>query len=270
MRFEIELITPEKAAAWLANNAGNRPLRERRAAAYAKAIDDGKWVLTPDPIALGKRGRLLNGQHRLRAIMMASTPVRMAVAYDVPDEAFAVMDAGLPRAVHERLRRDARHTSILTAVYRLLAPRRTPQEYEIELMFDTFGEALRRLDQVAKPKSSKIDKAAQQAAFVVRMTKALAAKEDDHAIRLCWLLDKLRRGDLVGAPPIAVVYYRQICEGVRNYDLGVAPMTDQFCRAWFASDPEKEGAARLIITDHSELVRDARVLFRELTQNVFD
>ena len=59
-------------------------------------------------------------------------------------------------------------------------------------------------------------------------------------------------------------------EGVANLDLGVAAITDQFCRSWVSFDAESEGTTRLQISDHSVQVREARGVFKDITEGVFD
>lgn len=106
MRFEIVNVTPELAAKFLGKNDGNRKLREHRSAYLSRAILEGKWKLTHQAAAISKKGRLLDGQHRFRAICLANKSAEMVIAYDVPEDVFAVMDAGMPRQMHERLRSD--------------------------------------------------------------------------------------------------------------------------------------------------------------------
>lgn len=270
MRFEVVKITPEQAAEWLGKNEGNRKLREHRAAYLASAILAGKWKLTHQAIAIGKRKRLLDGQHRLRAVCLANKSVEMVVAFDVPEDTFSVLDAGMPRKMYERLRTDPLHTAICTQMYRLMCTNRAAQEFEMELMLELFDDALKAYAQVTGGKGNKFAKAPMLAALVLRIAMHQKRNQHDGVARIQWLLEKLRRGDLVGAPPILNVYYRQTVEGVRNLDLGVAPVTDQFVRAWNAFDPEQESATRIQINDHSADIRAARVEFKLITEAVFE
>lgn len=270
MRFEIIEVTPEMAGKWFGKNEGNRKLREGRAASLARAMVDGKWVLTHQAVALSKKGRLLDGQHRLRAVMLANKPALMVIAFDVPDEAFRAMDAGLPRKMYERLRSDPRHTTLCSTLFRLLQSNRVPQEYETQLMVETFGPAMVKLDQVPRPKKSVIAAAPYEAAITLRMSEALLDKDDDAANRINWKLERLRRGDIVEAPPMIQSFYRQAAEGVKNSEIGVAPTTDRFVRAWVAFDPEKEATTRLQVTDHTTALLEAKAAFAEATEKVFD
>jgi hypothetical protein len=93
----IEIITPTIARALLATNNGNRKLRPMLVSRYASMMRDDNWLLTPEPIVVAKTGRLLNGQHRLSAIIEADMWLNMFVVRGVSEEAFPAMDRGAGR-----------------------------------------------------------------------------------------------------------------------------------------------------------------------------
>lgn len=100
MRNNIEVITPRIAEHLLSRNAeGNRRVRRGVVRRIADDIRSGRWVLTHQGIAIGTDGRLLDGQHRLHAVIAAGQTVRMVVARDVELEAFRAMDIGAGRTV---------------------------------------------------------------------------------------------------------------------------------------------------------------------------
>lgn len=104
VQARVETITPARAQQWLeARNTHNRPLSEMRAEQYARDMRVGNWLVTPDAIAFAPDGRLLNGQHRLRAVEIAGETIQALVAYDVPEGAFRVMDAGKGRTLADAL-----------------------------------------------------------------------------------------------------------------------------------------------------------------------
>lgn len=270
MRFEVMTVTPEMADNWLKKNEGNRKLREQRAAALARAIQDGKYRLTHQPIAISTKGRLLDGQHRLRAVVLSQQSIETAVAFDVPEAAFEVMDAGLPRKMYERLRTEPKNTAICTTAFRLLQSSRNSQEYETSLLLELFAPAMLKIEQVPKPRGrQRIAKASQEAAIVLRMAVAIKDKDEEEQNRINWVLGKLRHGDMAGAPPIVISYYKHLLEGP-NRVIAVARDTDQFCRAWTAFDPDKEGVLKLQITDHSRIMTEARENFRDISDGIFD
>ena len=99
----VEVITPSVAKQMLEGNVDNRKLRKFRVNQYADAIKRGMWDIQNDAITISKTGRLLNGQHRLTAIVEADTPVQCLVLRGVDDSTYASIDAGLSRNVNDAL-----------------------------------------------------------------------------------------------------------------------------------------------------------------------
>lgn len=90
-------ITPEIAREWMARNIGNRPASQAHVAKLEKAILEGHWKMTGDPIRFSKTGKLLDGQHRLQAILNSGKTVTCVVMSDLDDEIFDVLDSGKGR-----------------------------------------------------------------------------------------------------------------------------------------------------------------------------
>jgi hypothetical protein len=75
-------VTPELAARWLKNNFRNRSVREDVVSAYARDMANGRWVYTHQGIAFNDRDELIDGQHRLHAVILSGlAAVRMMVTF---------------------------------------------------------------------------------------------------------------------------------------------------------------------------------------------
>lgn len=90
-------VTPDLAKEMLARNEGNRVKRVAHVGALAQAIKSGDWIETGDTIKFDTNGRLLDGQHRLSAIIQANTSVVADVVFGVTPEAFDRIDTGMAR-----------------------------------------------------------------------------------------------------------------------------------------------------------------------------
>lgn len=101
--IEIIEMTPQMAVELLEHNDVNRPLRQHRVDQYADAIDKGNWALTGDPIVIDRNGRLMQGQHRLRACIKANRSFKTAVLRGADPASYAVMDSGLGRKASDVL-----------------------------------------------------------------------------------------------------------------------------------------------------------------------
>ena len=102
MRSEVITITPKMAKEYLEKNMkNNRRVSRDLVQRYARIMHAGGWNLTHQGIAFDDRGELIDGQHRLNAIVQANVPVKMLVTYDVEHtngEAFTI-DAGRRRTI---------------------------------------------------------------------------------------------------------------------------------------------------------------------------
>lgn len=102
MKIEIVTVTPEVAKELLALNIGNfRRPDKSRIAHYAKAIIDDKWELTGDSIKITDN-ILIDGQHRLLAVIEAGKPIQTAIAWDVAQTG-KHLDRGKPRTIGQWL-----------------------------------------------------------------------------------------------------------------------------------------------------------------------
>lgn len=94
----FELITPERAQEILENNIdNNRSVTRNRVSRYEEDIRNGLWMATHQGIAIDVKGRLLDGQHRLHAVMQSGVPITAMVCTGLPEEVFPMMDAGMAR-----------------------------------------------------------------------------------------------------------------------------------------------------------------------------
>ena len=117
----VEQVTAEVAAAWLGANTRNRGLRHARIDQYAEDMKAGRWHPTGETIKFSVSGRLLDGQHRLHAVVQAETvSVPMLVVRGLLDESQAYMDTGAARTAGDALGlRGELHSNVLAAVCRL-------------------------------------------------------------------------------------------------------------------------------------------------------
>lgn len=93
MHFSVMDVTPEMASTWLKRNTKNRTISQDHVSRLADQMLSGRWCLNGQTISFDTVGRLLDGQHRLSAVIKSGVAVRMAVATGVVDpEAFKTYD----------------------------------------------------------------------------------------------------------------------------------------------------------------------------------
>jgi hypothetical protein len=105
-RYETVRVTPQQAKQWLGKNADNNRLpKESKIPMYARDMQAGDWQQdTGETIKFDVEGQLIDGQNRLRAVIMAGVPITFDVAYDVPNKAMQVVDTGAGRNAADVLR----------------------------------------------------------------------------------------------------------------------------------------------------------------------
>lgn len=99
---EIESIGPKTAQAYLAKAAKNRRIRKTVVDRYAHAMSQDAWDLTHQGIAFDENGQLVDGQHRLSAVIQSGKTVKMQVSRYVCTAPVAIMDSGASRTQADR------------------------------------------------------------------------------------------------------------------------------------------------------------------------
>lgn len=103
-RVEKMLVTPALATKWLTETQhGNRPLSNSRVQEYAGEMAKGQWRLTHQGVAFDAEGNLVDGQHRLWAVIESGCSVYMFVAFGLSKECVIEIDGGRPRNIADRL-----------------------------------------------------------------------------------------------------------------------------------------------------------------------
>jgi hypothetical protein len=95
--FEIVDVTPEIAEEMLVRNKRNRRFRPGQANKYARDMQHGLWRFNGEPIQIDWNGQILNGQHRLTAVVKSRTTQKFLVVSNLPPEAQDTMDSGAKR-----------------------------------------------------------------------------------------------------------------------------------------------------------------------------
>lgn len=90
--MERVIVTPEMAMQLLEHNKTNRPVSTPHVHRIAAQIIAGKWRFNGDTIKVAKDGDVLDGQHRLWAVVEAKKPIDTIIIYGIERDAFATVD----------------------------------------------------------------------------------------------------------------------------------------------------------------------------------
>lgn len=119
----ITHITPLLARSWLELNKKNRKIDKRNVSHLRDAISQGEWYMNGEAIIFSDDGRLLNGQHRLLAIILSGVGVDVLVVRGINPDSFRTLDSGRVRRAGEVMAMDGEKNSnkVAAAVQAALA-----------------------------------------------------------------------------------------------------------------------------------------------------
>jgi hypothetical protein len=235
---EIVLVTPAIASAMLAKNPKNRNLKPWRVKGFAETMQRGEWEINNDAIGLNAMGELLNGQHRLTAVVATGLAQRFLVAYGLTNESQLTMDIGARRgyADHLVMQGLAKHTSALTVALRVLhhyclsyARGQTNGEFQAGYGSNTGKPSFKQLDTLLAQVWSPLQEGVSAAAKAILRSKSAPA---------------LHGG--VGAYGVGIFLAR---EGFADRSLD----PQDFERGLFTGAELSEGDPRLLLRAHTRL-----------------
>jgi hypothetical protein len=97
-------VTPSTARAMLdSTEVDNRRARPKHVERFARVIREGRWRVNGETVVIDDKGNLIDGQHRLLAIIRAGAPAPMLIVRGVPTEAFTSLDQGSVRTAADVL-----------------------------------------------------------------------------------------------------------------------------------------------------------------------
>lgn len=217
MKSTVEYITPELAKKYLDTMGANRALKMNRVKTLANDMKRGAWENNGASIVFNRSGRLVDGQHRLNAIIQAGTPQELVVVRDVTDDV-TVFDFGAKRSVPDILRAGgmsaelANPTNVAIAkLHFMLSGINFTSPDEIEIFIEKHAKsllAIRRIWTVGGHKDSSL-LSTKSAAFLLAILRALESGEDIN--RLVRFANVYRTGLASNESESAAVVSRNDC-----------------------------------------------------------
>lgn len=146
-----ERITPDKAQLYLTKNLeNNRAISMARVNGYMHDMASGNWSNNGTTIKFDKEGHLIDGQHRLTAIVKSGITVYMWVARGVDENAFKTVDIGYARTGTQIIRMESNdplkrnHTlvPIVRQLFRVYGGNSKPTISQIEECIESNRETL--------------------------------------------------------------------------------------------------------------------------------
>ena len=116
MRTSVMKVTPEIAQAWLGTRGKQRSINRHTVDSFARDMKQGAWETTHQGIAFNLMGQLIDGQHRLMAVVQSETPVMMVVTLGCPAEYDSPIDRGRARSIGDIINKSGTLVAICNAL----------------------------------------------------------------------------------------------------------------------------------------------------------
>jgi hypothetical protein len=261
MEYKRVNVTPQAAAKMLERNTGNRDIRQARVDYFVDLLTRGEFKCTHQGIAIGPDGNLLDGQHRLWAVVSSGIGADMMVATNVDPDTYTAIDTAVKKTNADLLRIDRRITEVAGYVIRFIhgTPRVTPDRVG-KALEGPIGQAIRRLVEGHQTNKARVTAVPIKAAVVARMLD-IPANVD----RLCELYRSFVARDYDKLNKSTQSFLRQIDDTAR---VRPGDAHQIFLRAWRAFDVEKPHLAKLQIKDPDVVSDEVRtVLLRFLPRD---
>jgi hypothetical protein len=152
----VILITPEMAKEMLKKNVSNRAIRKVVVKGYADDMLAGAWRTTHQGIAFNSNGDLVDGQHRLSAIVLANKPIEMLICTYAENfgATNSPLDMHVKRTVSDILGHAPSHMAVLQLLINDIAYIHGRKEVIIAKMIDRLGTKYTWLEHnIARPQT---------------------------------------------------------------------------------------------------------------------
>lgn len=141
IQSQVVMVTPQIAKKWLAAGGKNRKISNPKIKEYANSMKAGKWILNGEGILFDANNKLIDGQHRLSAIVLSGITIPMLIIRGIDDpRAFETIDTGKKRSVSDIVGMEGiKHAALTSAIAkRLVAWNKCDNKSTFTLNCDNF------------------------------------------------------------------------------------------------------------------------------------
>lgn len=248
----IETITPHTASWYLEFNNSNRPLRMSHIKSLAFDMVNGDWQVTHQGIAFDTNGRLIDGQHRLHAIIEAGVPIQISVTRGCSAASFSILDRGANRSQSDILGWPKKITEVITLAVRI-ASGTNPTVSRIRLMGESrlIKNCQMLLDHCSTCRPT-MSTAGVKLAACVQMTE----QQDNQFV-------------ISQYKALVLAQYNDMTKCTQSFNRQVSDKQmareELFCRAMFAFDNREINRQHIIITE--DVIAQKNEIVRRIVRN---
>ena len=237
-------IGPSLASNLMDNNLNNRSFRLGHAKDIARQMKLGRWKASPEPIVITTRGRLVNGQHRLWAVVETSTTQEFSVVV-IPDEQyteiFEILDQGASRSSADVLREDNKNITPLNYLLRTAGIKTVKHQDLRPFIESELGRIIRKMND-RKPTAKIWKHNIVKASFAICILDGVIS--EDQAFEI---YDTLLTTAITNWPHVFGLLYMQLTDGsIPLNSTGRSVQNDWFIRTMFALKNRNNNSLKMI------------------------
>ena len=237
-------IGPSLASNLMDNNLNNRSFRLGHAKDIARQMKLGRWKASPEPIVITTRGRLVNGQHRLWAVVETSTTQEFSVVV-IPDEQyteiFEILDQGASRSSADVLRVDNKNITPLNYLLRTAGIKTVKHQDLRPFIESDLGRIIRKMND-RKPTAKIWKHNIVKASFAICILDGVIS--EDQAFEI---YDTLLTTAITNWPHVFGLLYMQLTDGsIPLNSTGRSVQNDWFIRTMFALKNRNNNSLKMI------------------------
>lgn len=254
--FKLEAITPDIAAMWLREcNNGNRAIKQGVVKKYAQDIIEGNWRITHQCIAFDSTGHLVDGQHRLSAVVLACQPIEAYIArYETVEEAMKLpIDMQAKRAVFDVLHVSRRDQETCSALHRVLCPGVLPSMATLEKIINGLRNELDAVHGCLTG-TVKYRSAAPARAAILLLLREFPERSDE----FCRLYRAFVSMDLEGLPSSVLALVKNLDGSPLGRGGGGSDQRELFLRVHYAFHPRNRSVKIIRLLDQDAMFKDVR------------
>lgn len=256
MNMEVETITPDLAKEYLMTNiAKNRNIVQKRVQFYSKQMKDGNWHQTPQGIVFDVHGRMIDGQHRLRAIIDANMSIPMTVVRNAPEEAFRILDSGMGRTLSFRSGVPSTNAAIATALIKV-STSNSASVISVDELHKYYNFFKTEIDKLAgSTKLPKISVAPVQAAVVLHLVEG-----NEYALEQYRAMVNM---DVVNIQPCTAAIMRRLLDSA-SINGSASERNEIFVRTYRSLTKKNAQKRGVVIKDLSDEINKIRTHVQDL------
>lgn len=242
VNINLETITPDVARHLLSKNISNRSLRPMKVDEYTRQMRSGDWQITHQGIAINKHGQLIDGQHRLTAVVRSGVTVQMFVArgFDAEDHRGLMVDTGIKRTVADVYGIDSKASQVCAFLARVGTKNNRCTYEEIKSFIDEFANDVSAILKVTTKHVPIITSSPVIAAAVVARRAAMAEGKDGQYVLDAY--ERLRSFDTSRFTSSESAFAKAIMRG----DIRSTDKSGLFAKGLVVFDEDSQGVTRII------------------------